>query len=691
MTPNAETRRQWPLEMPGISLGCDYNPEQWPTAVQLQDLELMSEAGVSLVSLGIFAWALLEPTEGQFDLDWLEAIVNRLYDRGISVDLATGTASPPPWLSRRYPEILPQGPDGTRLWPGARQAWCPSSPVFREKSGILVQNLAARFCDHPGIVLWHVSNELGCHVAACYCDVSADAFREWLQERYRSLDALNAAWGTTFWSQRYSDWNEILPPRSAPAQRNPTHQLDFRRFSSDELLTQYRLERDVLKRLAPGIPVTTNFMVMSGFNNVDYGVWAPEMDLVSNDHYTVAGDPEKHIELAFSADRTRGLASGESWFLMEHATSASNWFQRNIAKRPGELIRHSISHVARGADAVCFFQWRASQAGAEKFHSAMVPHAGTDTKVFREVVQLGRVLQSLAEVAGSRVEADVAILVDHEAWWGATLDSHPSVDVAYLDVAYAAYRELWGRSITADVIDRHADLSRYRLLIVPTLYLVTDEFAESVRGFAEAGGTVLVTYFSGIVDVNDHIRLGGYPGAFRDLVGVSVEEFFPLAESERVRLDDGSVGSLWTELLHPLDAQTVTTYVDGPLPGVPAITRRECGEGSAWYLATYLDRPGMASLVDRLLADADVRPRILAPAGCEVVTRRADGADYVFVINHGDDAVRLPLGGTELLTRATLDDFLDVPGGAVRVVRTSSAGSGGPAPAGVRSSPTAGI
>ncbi|WP_435206491.1 beta-galactosidase [Micromonospora sp. bgisy143] len=658
--------RRWQGD--GIYFGGDYNPEQWPEQTWSEDVELMRRAGVNLVSVGIFSWALLEPHPGRFEFDWLDRVLDLLHDGGIQVDLATATASPPPWLARAHPETLPRRADGAILWPGGRQAYCPSSPVFRERSLELVRAVAGRYAEHPAVVMWHISNELGCHNVHCYCDVSAEAFRGWLRERYGDLDRLNDAWGTAFWSQRYGDWAEINPPRTAPTFANPTQQLDFLRFSSDEQRAQLRAEREVLTTLVRQ-PITTNFMIGLDVKHLDYHSWAGDVNLVSNDHYLTAADPQAHLGLALAADHTRGVAGGEPWLLMEHSTSAVNWQPRNVAKLPGQLRRNSLAHVARGADGVLFFQWRASRAGAEKFHSALVPHAGPDTKVFREVCQLGADLKALAEVRGSRVDADVAILFDYEAWWAVELDSHPSADVTYADRLNALYGALWRAGVTADVVHPSADLSGYRLVLVPTLYLVRDADVEALRRFVEAGGTAAVTYFSGIVDENDHIRLGGYPGAFRDLLGVRTEEFFPLREGERVGLDDGSTADVWTEWLHADDAEVLASYTDGPLPGVPALTRRPVGAGAAWYVGARLDEPATDRLVARLLDEAGVRPAASAPTGVEVVRRRDGERSWLFAINHTDTEVRVTASGTELLTGTRCTGELTVPAGEVAVVR----------------------
>lgn len=644
----------------GVALGCDYNPEQWPREVWREDIALMQEAGVGFVTLGVFSWALLEPQPGVFDFGWFDEVVGLLHDGGIAIDMATATAAPPPWLTTNHPEILTVDHAGHTLWPGSRQSWCPSSPVFREHALALVDQMATRYGQHPGVRLWHVSNELGCHNGRCWCDVSAAAFRRWLAERYGGdIEKLNDAWGTAFWSQHYTDFEQVLPPRITPAVPNPTHELDFARFSSDALLDYHRAERDVVRRHTD-VPVTTNFMVSSHQSEQDYFAWAPDMDVVSQDHYLDHRLTHPRAEQAFTDDLTRGVAGG-SWLLMESATSAVNWQPVNVAKRPGELLLDSLRHVARGADGVGFFQWRASRAGGEKFHSALVPHAGRDSARFREVVALGAALKELGEVAGAPVAADVALLWDWNAWWACDLASHPSGALRYEDASNRWHRALTELGATVDVVHPSADLSGYGLVIVPTLYLCSDAVAPALAGVVDRGGHVLVTYFSGIVDEHDHIRLGGYPGAFRDLLGVRSEEFAPLLPGESVTLDDGSRADLWTEVLTASGADVVASYVDGPLPGTPAVTRH----GTAWYVATRLDTDATAALAQRIAQEAGVRLAEGARAGVEIVRR----GRHLFVLNRSDAPADVFAEGTDLLTGMSHNGKVTVGSGSVMVVR----------------------
>ncbi|KAA2252122.1 beta-galactosidase [Solihabitans fulvus] len=659
--------------MPGLAWGADYNPEQWPESEWAADVELMRRAGVNLVSVGIFSWALLETGRDIYEFGWLDRVLDQLHDGGIRVDLATATAAPPPWLTHAHPEMLPVTAEGVRLSHGSRQSYCPTSPIYRERAVALAGRLAERYRAHPALASWHVGNEYGCHVARCYCDRCAVAFRDWLRERHGSVKAVNDAWGTEFWSQHYTDWAQILPPRATPTYGNPGQLLDFDRFSSDALLDLYRAERDVLRELTPGVPVTTNFMINSAFDKIDYWSWAREVDFVSNDHYVQGENSDGHIDLAFSADLTRGVAGGKPWLLMEHSTSAVNWQPRNIAKRPGEGRRHSYSHVARGADGTLFFQWRQSRAGAERYHSGMLPHAGVDTKVFREVCQVGAEYQRASELLESTVDASVAIVFDPQAGWAAEQPAHPTEDFSYQDTVFALYRELWLAGVTVDFVHPSADFAGYRLLLVPALYAVTDADATRIARYVEAGGHALVTWFSGITDERGHVRLGGYPGAFRDLLGVSTEEFFPLRAGETVALDNGGSAEVWTEWLHLRGAEAVAGYTDGALPGVPAITRNRHGAGLAWYLACGLTGDGLRGLVADVLAAADVAPPVPTPAGVEAVRRRGQLAgrpvSWLVAINHTDADVTLDVAGVELLSGSEVSGALTVPAGGVAVVR----------------------
>jgi beta-galactosidase len=633
--------------------GGDYNPEQWPEEVWDEDVRLMREAGVNLVSLGIFSWAKLEPRPGEYDFGWLDRIISLLHEGGVMVNLATATASPPPWLAAHHPESLPVTQNGIVLHPGARQHYCPSSTAYKESAAELVGRIADRYKDHPALAMWHVNNEYGCHVAECYCDASAEHFREWLRARYGDLDALNEAWGTAFWSQRYGEWGEILPPRSAPTFANPTQQLDFRRFSSDALLRLYEMEKEILREATPDVPITTNFMGF--FKPVDYWKWAPREDLVSDDSYPDPSDPEAHIKAAMSRDLMRSLGDGAPWVLMEQTTVRVNWRERNVPKRPNEMRLWSYGAVARGAEGIMFFQWRQSKAGAEKYHSAMVPHVPTEnSKSWREVSKLGAELGKLYELLGARGEAETAILLDWESWWALELDSKPSTAVRMLEGLYSFYKPLYNTNVSVDFAHPGSDLSSYRLVIAPNLYLVTVDSVENIRRFVAGGGTLLMSFFSGIVDAQDHIRLGGYPAPFRELLGLQIEDFVPMATGETNRLDttEGEACDLWADLIHLQGAETLASYTDGFYAGTPAVTRNAFGEGAAYYLGTRPEESYTKALLQRVCEEAGVRRTAEVPPGVDAVRRKTEDTSFLFLLNHNEEAVEvgLPNPGEDLLT-----------------------------------------
>jgi beta-galactosidase len=652
-------------KVPHMIYGGDYNPEQWPEEIWEEDVRLMREAGVNLVSLGIFSWAKLEPRPDEYDFGWLDRIISLLHENGVMVNLATATASPPPWLAALHPDSLPVTQNGVVLHPGARQHYCPSSAAYKVRAAELVRRIADRYKDHPALGMWHVNNEYGCHVAECYCDASAEHFREWLRTRYGDLDALNEAWGTAFWSQRYGEWREIPPPRSAPTFANPTQQLDFRRFSSDALLGLYELEMEILQEATPDIPITTNFMGF--FKPVDYWKWAPREDFVSDDSYPDPSDPEAHIGAAMSRDLMRSLGGGAPWVLMEQTTVRVNWRKRNVPKRPGEMRLWSYGAVARGAEGIMFFQWRQSKAGAEKFHSAMVPHGPTEnSRSWREVSLLGAELGRLDELLGARGVAETAILLDWESWWALELDSKPSAAVRMGEGLYSFYKPLYEAKIPVDFAHPGSDLSSYRLVIAPNLYLVTDDSVDNILQYVSDGGTLLMSFFSGIVDGRDHIRLGGYPAPFRELLGLRIEDFVPMATGEANRLDttDGeSYGcDMWADLIHLEGAEPQASYTEDFYADTPAVTRNVFGEGAAYYLGTRPEELYTKSLLQRVYEEAGVKPTADVPPGVDAVRRKTEDASFLFLLNHNKEAVevRVPNPGQDLLTGTEHDSQLIV-------------------------------
>lgn len=630
-----------------IAYGGDYNPEQWPREVWHEDAELMRQAGVNMVSVGIWSWAKLEPREGEFDFEWLDYLLDLLHAHGIKVDLATPTAAPPAWFYKKYPQARVVTRDGVVLANASRGMASPSSPDYLRACTNITRALAERYTDHPAVAMWHVHNEYGAPVSDSYDDASRDAWRVWLQNRYENLDGVNEAWGTSFWGQTYYEWDEIPVPSVSATVTNPSMRLDYQRFTSDAVLNCFIQERDIIKEYSQA-PVTTNFMALN-CPSMDLWAWAQEVDIVSNDYYLEAADPQNQIKLALDADLTRSIARGKPWILLEHSTSGVNWQDRNVAKKPGEMARNSLSTLARGADGIMFFQWRAARFGAEKFHSAMLPHAGTNSRIFREVCELGAQLKQLSQngVPGTQVHAEVAILWDWESFWAQDLEWRPSVDAQHRERILAFYTQLWADNVTVDFAHPEQDLSGYKLVLAPASYLLTDAASDNLKSYVSAGGKLAMSFFSGIVNENDTVRHGGLSVAVDEVLGLRVEEFLPLRENESYTISaTGLLGSstydatVWADDLQIDTADVVATYVDGPKPGGAAITRNVFGNGVAWYLSARIIGADLGSFLEALYADSGVNARRDLPANFEVVSRTSkDGAKTTFLINHTEQDV----------------------------------------------------
>lgn len=651
----------------GLLHGADWNPEQWPPGVWRQDVALMREAGVNVVTVGVFAWASIEPRPGQFALDWLDEVVDLATAHDILVDLATPTASPPPWLGTRWPDARAVTAHGVRMAHGSRNHFCPSSPHYRERALVVAEVLAARYGRHPGVRMWHIGNEYG---QVCWCEHCADAFRAWLRARYGSLDELNRAWGTTFWSQRYDEWAQVAPPRAAPYLVNPTQTLDHRRFASDQLLTLYREQRDVVVAHAPGVPVTTNLM---GFHApTDYWRWAPHLDVVADDVYGDPAEPGDVVRVALTHDLARGLAGGAPWMVMEQAAGAVSWRAHNVPKTTAQLRLDSLRAIARGADGSCFFQWRASVVGAERFHSALVPHAGPGSARHRAVVAHGAELARLRCVAGTRVPARVALVFDWSSWWAAEEPAVPSERLRVLPQVLAYYRPLWAAGVGVDVVPPGADLDAYDLVVAPQLFLVDDAHVPGLRRVVERGGVLLLGPFSGVVDRDAHVRTGRFPAPFADLVGGSGEEYVPLPDAGvavRSELLRATRVHDWAERLRVDDGEALASVVGGDLDGCPLVLRRRHGTGEGWYVGALLEPDDVAAVVRACLAAAGVTgPAGVAPAPDVEVVRRGD---VLFCLNAADASRHVDLDETwhDLLTDADVTGRVPLaPHGALALI-----------------------
>jgi len=643
--------------------GGDYNPDQWPESVWADDMRLMRMAGVNMASIAIFSWAKLQPTETTYDFEWLDRLMDLMHENGIQADLATATASPPAWMAKNYPESLAVDENGVPFGFGSRQHYNPNSPVYRKFAAELVRRLAERYKNHPALAMWHINNEYACHVQQDFSDITERKFRDWLKARYGTIEELNDRWGTAFWSQRYAEWDEVPLPKHTPTFPNPGQSLDFARFMDDCILELYLMEKEILNEVTPGVPVMTNFMGF--FKPLDYWKWAPHLDVVTWDSY-----PDPHegrpYDAAMAHDLMRSLRGGQPFLLMEQVSGQVNWRQRNALKKPGVMRLWSYETVARGGDGILFFQWRQSRAGAEKWHSAMVTHTGDEhSRIYREVAQLGNELKKLDDVVGSRVEAQAAIVFDWENWWALELPSKPSSDVKYIEQIRNVYRALHEANIGVDFVKPTDDLSKYKLVAAPALYMVTAEAAANLEQYTKQGGTLLVTFFSGMVDENDRVHLGGYPAPLRKVLGLAVEEFDALAEgaSNRIRatgakpwLSGEWKAELWADVIRLEGAEPLAVFAEDFYAGGAAATVHAFGAGRAYYVGTFPEPAFMSALLRGVAAECGIAPAIEAPHGVEATVRAGENGRFTFLLNHSGAAavVSLPEGRyTDLLTGAS--------------------------------------
>ncbi|GAA2307088.1 beta-galactosidase [Streptomyces hawaiiensis] len=639
-----------------IRYGGDYNPEQWPREVRDEDHRLFTRAGIDTLTVGVFTWSLTQPAPGIYDFEELDHTLDRAAAEGRRVCLATGTAAVPPWLAKRHPEVNRTDFEGRRHRYGQRHNFCPSSPAYREHATAMAARLAERYRDHPALLAWHINNEYG---GACYCELCAEAFREWLRDRHGTLDALNDAWCTTFWSHRYTAWDQIEPPNALTEHwRGPDHTafqgitLDYLRFTTDALLGCFLAEKEVIRAHDPDTPVTTNFMGL--FRPLDYHRWAPHLDFASWDNYPPLDAPPTRPALAH--DLMRGLKDGAPFWLMEQTPSTTACRDVNPLRRPGELRLATFQAIAHGADAALYFQMRASRGACEKYHGAVIGHAGRDdTRVFREVASLGRELEALGErTLGARTPARTALLFDWDSWWALEISDGPSRLVKYPDVVHTYYRAAREAGADVDVIPQTADLTPYDVVLAPVLHMVKDDLAARLEAVAARGGTVLTTFLSGRVDEHDRAFRTDVPGPLAPLTGIRVDEWDARPpEFTQTVPELGAQARLVFEIVLPRGAEPVATYGTDFYAGTPAVTRHPFGDGEGWYVATALDQPGVDQVVRRILTRHDLLGPCADHPAVETASRVApDGTRLLFLLNHAPEPAHLTALGTatDLLT-----------------------------------------
>ena len=660
-----------------IVYGGDYNPEQWPEEIWADDMRLLKEANIDIVTLNVFSWAALQPSEETYDFSKLDKIMEMVRDNGLQVCLATSTGAHPAWMAKKYPDILRTEFNGLKRKFGGRHNSCPNSPTYEKYSVRLAKKIAERYRDYNNIVAWHISNEFG---GECYCENCEKAFRVWLKKKYQTIENVNRAWNTAFWGHTFYDWDEIVLPNLLSEHFEQDRSqfqgitVDYKRFNSESILECYKREYDALKAITPDIPITTN--LMGFYKPLDYKMWAKYMDVVSWDNYP--SNEDSPAQIAMSHDLMRGINGGEPFLLMEQTPSVTNWLPYNALKRPGVMRLWSYQAVAHGSDSVMFFQMRRTVGACEKLHGAVIDHVGTnETRVFREVKALGAELKELGEqTLGAVTDAKAVIYFDWDNWWAIECSAGPNCDLKYKDEIYNYYQALYKLNIPVDIVGPEDDLGKYQLLIAPILYMTKTGYDEKIRTFVKNGGTFVTTFFSGIADEHDLIVTGGYPGKLRDIMGIWVEESDALpsgAENHFTYRGKAYPAKLLCDLSHLEGAEALSVYEEDFYAQMPAITKNQFGDGRAYYVATRSSEEFYQTLMADICEECGVESLLAPQENLEVTMRRNENGRFLFLLNHADREQETVMteAGCGLLEKQeyAAGDVVSVPAKGVQIIR----------------------
>jgi beta-galactosidase len=636
-------------KLPFVLYGGDYNPDQWPEEILEEDMRLFKLANINVVTLPVFSWALLQPSEDSYSFEWLDKIFDRLLKNNIKICLATSTAAQPAWMSLKYPEILPVDFDGRKRKHGGRVNFCPTSKKYRELSVKLSKKLADRYKNYPNLAVWHIGNEYGNY---CYCDNCAEEFRNWLKKRYGTVEELNKRWNMNFWGHTLYSFDEVTVPSGLnemwrePGRDRSCFQgisLDYNRFMSEASLECYLGEYKAIKEVTPDLPLTTN--LMGTFKPLDYFKWAEHMDVVSWDNYPSLTEPVAATSLRH--DLMRSLKGGKPFMLMEQTPNQTNWQPYNSVKRPGVMRLQSYQAMAHGADTIMFFQLRQSIGACEKYHAAVISHAGHEnTRSFKECSELGEELKSLGnKILDSKLNSRVGIIFDWDNWWALELSSGPTIDLKYLNQIEKYYTAFHSMNIPVDFVKPEGDFSKYDIIIAPVLYMLKPCSAKKLEDFTEKGGTFVTTFFSGYVDENDRVKLGGYPAELRKLLGLWVEEIdalFPHMSNSIVMKNTSEAFKaeykcgMLCDILNTEGAEVLASYGSDFYAGKPVLTVNEFGQGKAYYIASDPEAHFVSDFAKYLCAENSIKASLQAEDGLEITQRVKEGKEFTFVLNHND-------------------------------------------------------
>ena len=642
--------------------GGDYNPDQWldyPDILK-DDLRLMKLANVNTMTVGIFAWSALEPTEGNYNFEWLDKIIDDVYNQGGRVILATPSGARPAWLSEKYPEVLRTNDRREKMLHGGRHNHCFSSPIYREKTQKMNYKLAERYGNHPALIMWHVSNE---YSGDCHCELCQENFRAWLKNKYKTIENVNKAWWGPFWSHTYTDWSQIESPSSIG--ENAVHglNLDWKRFVTDQTIDFYENEAKPLREITPNVPITTNFMAdtddLIPFQSLNYEKFSKYVDILSWDCYPAwHNDWETTKDLAtkvgFINDLYRSLKQ-QPFLIMECTPSGVNWHNVNKAKRPGMHTLASMQLLAHGSDSVLYFQWRKSRGSSEKFHGAVVDHDNSEeNRVFKEVSQVGEILDKIKEIKGSMKQSKVAIIYDWENDWALKdAQGFGKESRRYPQTLQSHYKYFWDKNISVDVVTPQQDLSKYSLVVAPMMYMMTEETMDRFRDYVKSGGVLVGSYLSGLVNKTDLTYLGGWPKILQETYGIDAKEIDTLYPKDRnsIKFGNESFEAIdYCTIIEAKEAEVLAKYEEDFYKNTPAITKNNLEKGKAYFIGARTNQEFLSKFYDKIVKDLDINEvdDFISEGGISIQIRENKDAKYYFVMNFTEEEKNIEIKGSYL-------------------------------------------
>ena len=642
--------------------GGDYNPDQWldyPDILK-DDLRLMKLANVNTMTVGIFAWSALEPTEGNYNFEWLDKIIDDVYNQGGRVILATPSGARPAWMSEKYPEVLRTNDRREKMLHGGRHNHCFSSPIYREKTQKMNYKLAERYGNHPALIMWHVSNE---YSGDCHCELCQENFRDWLKNKYKTIENVNKAWWGPFWSHTYTDWSQIESPSSIG--ENAVHglNLDWKRFVTDQTIDFYENEAKPLRELTPNVPITTNFMAdtddLIPFQSLNYDKFSKHVDILSWDCYPAwHNDWETTKDLAtkvgFINDLYRSLKQ-QPFLIMECTPSGVNWHNVNKAKRPGMHTLASMQLLAHGSDSVLYFQWRKSRGSSEKFHGAVVDHDNSEeNRVFKEVSQVGEILDKIKEIKGSMKQSKVAIIYDWENDWALKdAQGFGKESRRYPQTLQSHYKYFWNKNISVDVVTPQQDLSKYSLVVAPMMYMMTEETMDRFRDYVKNGGVLVGSYLSGLVNETDLTYLGGWPKTLQEIYGIDVKEIDTLYPKDRNSIKFGNESFEvvdYCTIIEAKEAEVLAKYEEDFYKNTPAITKNNLEKGKAYFIGARTNQEFLSKFYDKIVKDLDINEveDFISECGISIQIRENKDEKYYFVMNFTEEEKNIEIKGSYL-------------------------------------------